>query len=519
MHTLTLQAYLPPANTTKISHPSEQAQWQDVAKLEFNDDKQLMALTYLHDHSQQHFLMANLFAVSVRYPVELFSYHADKGWFTFLDDIIPAGASRRYWLKRLNLSRHSLAEQNYELLKHATIAPVGHLRIKEAVQATPNNKINDDQRLFTLTDVINRDVNFLEYANEQGAMAGGATGAGGEAPKLLLRQKRLNQNTPNQEKHNQTEPCKDALHSKETHCNTPEHQDTENSNTKHSINNHSIWIDHLQDDTVNGNDHYYLVKYPRGKRSQIDCDILRAEYYFYHELSEMGFDTINTTHMQLHEGIRYPSLWLPRFDIYKPDNTAHTNQTKRYAMESVYSMLKKEAGAYLNHNDCIRELLAIINSAILDTPAHTNTDALSATSFDKTGFVIDWVQRDLLNLAFGNSDNHGRNIAFIRDEYSIKLAPIFDFAPMKADPEGIVRSIKWDRELESGGQLRFDLIAEQLADLVPPAILLDELKQTAKQLLDLPVRLADKGTPTSILTFPSIGFERLPDKLADWRIL
>lgn len=28
--------------------------------------------------------------------------------------------------------------------------------------------------------------NFLEYANEQGATVGGATGAGGVAPKLLL---------------------------------------------------------------------------------------------------------------------------------------------------------------------------------------------------------------------------------------------------------------------------------------------------------------------------------------------
>lgn len=39
---------------------------------------------------------------------------------------------------------------------------------------------------FGFDDVVTRDQRFLEYAYEQGAAIGGATGAGGEAPKLLL---------------------------------------------------------------------------------------------------------------------------------------------------------------------------------------------------------------------------------------------------------------------------------------------------------------------------------------------
>lgn len=68
----------------------------------------------------------------------------------------------------------------------------------------------------------------------------------------------------------------------------------------------------------------------------MDCDILRAEYHYYQELASLGFNTIETTKMRLEESKRYPSLWLPRFDIVQREN-----KTERYAVESVYSMLKK----------------------------------------------------------------------------------------------------------------------------------------------------------------------------------
>ena len=61
-------------------------------------------------------------------------------------------------------------------------------------------------------------------------------------------------------------------------------------------------------------DQYYLVKFPRNNRSEIDCNILRAEYYYYRELHDLGFDTIVVNRMKLIEGRQYPSLWLPRFD-------------------------------------------------------------------------------------------------------------------------------------------------------------------------------------------------------------
>lgn len=47
-------------------------------------------------------------------------------------------------------------------------------------------------------------------------------------------------------------------------------------------------------------------------------------------------------------------------------------------------------------------------------------------------------------LAFGNKDNHARNTAIQRDFVdNIRLAPVFDFAPMYLHPNGLARRMKW----------------------------------------------------------------------------
>ncbi len=56
---------------------------------------------------------------------------------------------------------------------------------------------------------------------------------------------------------------------------------------------------------------------------------------------------------------------------------------------------------------------------------------------------------------------------------------------MKADPEGIPRTLKWSLSCESG-DYNFNTIAQTLAEWIPPATLLDALHETAVQLIDLP---------------------------------
>ncbi len=449
MESLTLQALLNEA-------------WVDIAEISFpesdNGNWRLTELDYLSDYAIEHLDADNHCAASINHPVALyFDDHRSPGWLRFIDDIIPSGASRRYWVNQLDLDGLTPQQQDFILLKYGTISPVGNLRIKESL---PDYQPEAESIYFTVQDVVNRAADFLDYAQLRGAAAGGATGAGGEAPKLLLR------------------------------CSADE----------------QIWIDSWQN-SLDNTDSYYLVKYPRGGRTEIDCHILRAEYHFYHELTAMGFNTIPTKGMRLEEGTHYPSLWLPRFDIQK----AETGKMKRYAMESVYSMLQKPPGTLLDHETTIRQLLQKIENS--------NTVQASGERFHKEQFVIEWVRRDLLNIVFGNSDNHGRNTAFMRDENHIRLAPIYDFAPMKADPEGIPRSTKWASPLEIGGQYNFPAIADTLSDLVPAPELLSALRETAASLVDLPERLQARGVPEAILLMPSIGFKFMTDKLTRWGLL
>lgn len=449
METLTIQAHL-------------KDEWTDIALLTFpesdNDNWLITRVEYLLDYALEFLERDDTHAVSMNNPVSLFFDDDGRpGWLRFIDDIIPSGASRRYWINFLDIGDLPAGQQNFILLKYGTMSPVGNLRIKESV---PDYDAGADGRTFTVDDVINRAADFLDYAQERGAAAGGATGAGGEAPKLLLR-------------------CRD---------------------------DNAVWIDTWQNKPGN-QDASYLVKYPRGARTEIDCNILRAEYHYYHELTALGFSTIAVHNMRLEEGLNYPSLWLPRFDIRIDDR----GKVNRLGLESVYSLLQKAPGVTLEHEATLRTLIEKIT--------HSNTVREQGYHFDIAGFVIEWVRRDLLNIIFGNSDNHGRNTAFIKEDGAIMLSPIYDFAPMKADPEGIPRAMKWSLAYESGGDYDFVGIAEALSDLVPADEMMGALRETAARLVGLPERLATRGVPDQILEMPGIGFKFIEQKLARWSLL
>ncbi|MEL2239417.1 HipA domain-containing protein [Leclercia adecarboxylata] len=449
MESLTIQAWL-------------DSEWQDIAIVTFpysdNDDWRTTEENYLSDYAIDFLDNDDRHAVSLNYPVSLYFDDGGKpGWLRFLDDIIPSGASRCYWVNYLDINDLPVGQQNFILLKYGTMSPVGNLRIKESV---PDYYPQAETHYFTVEDVINRAADFLDYAQERGAAAGGATGAGGEAPKLLLR------------------------------CSQEQR----------------IWIDTWQNSPDN-QDSYYLVKYPRGARNEIDYNILRAEFHYYHELTAMGFSTIPIEGMKLAEGRSYPSLWLPRFDIAR----SAQGELIKLGMESVYSMLQKGPGVTLDHETTIRTLI--------DKITRSNMCRVQGYDFDIPAFVIEWVRRDLLNIVFANSDNHGRNTAFIKTENAIYLAPIYDFAPLKADPEGIPRSTKWSLPYESGGEYDFTGIAQALSDLVPAPQLIAALRETSAQLVGLKARLQERGVPEQILEMSATGFNFIADKLTRWKLL
>jgi serine/threonine-protein kinase HipA len=139
--------------------------------------------------------------------------------------------------------------------------------------------------------------------------------------------------------------------------------------------------------------------------------------------------------------------------------------------------------------------------------------------FDCKQFVIEWVKRDLLNVAFGNSDNHGRNTSLIKRPSGIALAPIYDFAPMKADPEGVIRSTIWGSPFEEGGRFDWVAIAKQLNTYIEAEELITELKKLANKLIGLRERLSLRGVAPQLLAMPSLQLEHLDDKLKYWQLI
>lgn len=444
--------------TIQIFHTG---QWHDAADLDFPAPERGRAgparLAYRQDYSLEWMARDDEHACSLTLPVELMLTHHMPRWFGFLDDIMPSGAARRYWAQQLGIASRPGPQQDYELLRVGCIAPVGNLRIKEALPRSPRSSTLSQLR-FDIADVVERDTNFLEYAQQMGAVSGGATGAGGEAPKYLLR------------------------------CSAQD----------------EIWIDTFQDD-LHCTDTHYLIKFPRGQRTSIDCDILRAEYHYYHELHALGMTTIDTTRMHLREGNGYPSLWLPRFDVAVVDDTL-----THFGLESIASLLNAPPGAFLNHFDTLRSTVQRLSGM--------HSVAELGDTFDRAAFVIEWVKRDFLNVAFGNSDNHARNTALLKQPGRVWLSPIYDFAPMKADPEGVIRTLQWGSPFEEGGNFDWHSIATALSDLVEPERLLNELGLLARQLTGLRERLHQRGVSERLLTMPAVGLEYLDRKLAQWRL-
>ena len=447
MYDLTLQIY-------------EAGNWQDAMVLSFDSPEKGFesrcsfgyAQTYLFDNYED---IGTPFAkaVSARFPLDWDGRRSNAP--AFVHDIAPAGAAKRFLLARMGRDKPVDVGADLFLLARSTPAPIGNMRVKESAEAM-------DQREsmgFERQDVISRDNRFLEYAYEQGAAIGGATGAGGEAPKLLLTQNKAGLLYP------------DAV---------------------------------LDDADVT---QHWFVKFARNKGTTSDQEILRSEYHYYKALQSMGIETVVTDGLVLEERAK-PSLWMQRFD-------RHVNQTgvERFAVESIYSLANiTTPGSAMDHMEVIRLLAGLWREA-------GQTEQIP-------DLVADYLRRDLLNKILGNSDNHGRNIAIIRDVASFRLAPIYDLAPMVMDDEGITRSTKWPKNLERAGDVDWRGVCRAISNIDNPKDPLaglsdlqdsfERLREDANHFMALPDILAAGGLPEVTMNHPRIALKNLEQRLKDW---
>ncbi|UXV19733.1 HipA domain-containing protein [Pseudomonas fluorescens] len=425
--------------------------WHDAMRLEFSEPQKGFD-GVCRFHYRQEYLVDNLESiqqpfcncVSARFPLE-WDVAVLKSAPAFLHDIAPAGAAKRFLMKRIGREKPQDIDADLFLLGRSTPAPIGNMRIKESVQALEREVPVG----FTRHDVISRDNSFLEYAYEQGAAIGGATGAGGEAPKLLMTQSRDGLLYP------------DAI---------------------------------LNDDEVA---QHWFIKFARNQATQNDQDILRSEYHYYKALQALGIETVASEGLALEEATK-PSLWMHRFD-----RRVGEGGVERLAVESIYSLAGVTTpGSYMDHLEVIRLLV----------------DQWRAVGQEKqvAGLVAEYLRRDLLNKVLGNSDNHGRNTSIIRECNALRLAPLYDLAPMVMDAEAVTRTTKWPKALEVAGDINWKGVCDALVDIVDPEQSFERLRQDAEHLRALPDFLVASGLPAVTLNHPSIPLGKLDLRLKQW---
>lgn len=174
---------------------------------------------------------------------------------------------------------------------------------------------------------------------------------------------------------------------------------------------------------------HWLVKRPRGDR-EANRKVLRNEAAYMRVAKRLGLKV----HAEL--GWEADNLFVPRFD-----RRVCGGKVERYGMESLYSAAGvAEYGAQIPHE-------ALCN-------------AIEAYCTEPEAELIEYIKRDIANVVLGNKDNHGRNTALLRCETGIvKLAPLFDFAPMYLDPEGVARVCRWSGNAETAGEPEWAAVA------------------------------------------------------------
>jgi serine/threonine-protein kinase HipA len=450
--------------------------WLDAASLVIDPDRPWVQITADVDYvyGAESPGPESYRALSLRWPLDVMP-RSFPHWPALLDDIAPGGAARRWWVRHLGLERFPEGQQRLRLLREASAAPIGHLRIKEAAQ---NLDPAASRVIFPLSAVIDRDYDFLDRAQQRGAAVGGATGAGGEAPKFVLRV----------------------------------HDGKE------------VWIDEDGNDT---SDPFYIVKFPRRTLLSPDGDrmvealrdrcILESEFVYYRALDELGVSTIDVSGARLHHGESgQPSLWMPRFDVAAQRDTesAHT----RYGVESLYALTDTPAGASADHQDYLDILVRVLVDGEFVTVAPRRRKRRRGAR--AAAVVFEYVRRDLLNVVFGNPDNHGRNMAVLKRPDGCGLAPVYDFAPMAMDPEGITRATRWRAPgLETVEGIDWLAVCKAQSHLADPDELWRQLQAFAGTLVDLDQRLEALGLPRETLEFAPIGLSRTNEKLRTWGLV
>lgn len=195
-----------------------------------------------------------------------------------------------------------------------------------------------------------------------------------------------------------------------------------------------LYLDHALDDR-RAREHY-LVKFGRGQDRQL-AKILRHEAP-YMELARM-------LGLRVHAPLvlKERALFIRRFD-----RQVGPAGVVRLAQESIATLTGRTGWEVLpTHDEVCR--------------------ALVERCIDPQAEALEYIRRDVANIALGNKDNHARNTAVQRDfAGGIRLTPLYDFVPMYLHPDGIARRIRW--EADNGGDPDWAAVVDQVCGFTRP---------------------------------------------------
>jgi serine/threonine-protein kinase HipA len=214
---------------------------------------------------------------------------------------------------------------------------------------------------------------------------------------------------------------------------------------------------------------HWIVKFGRGEDRNLAL-ILEMEAAYMALAARLG--------LRVHGPLQFRdrALFIPRFD-----RRVGEHGVERIAQESVASLCgMTNTDGHMNHDRIVRELANVA----------TDPDAE----------VAEYVVRDIVNVVMGNRDNHARNTALQRfDDGTIRLTPLYDFAPMMLHPDGIARRIRWANE--TGGVPNIAAVIGQCQDATQMDLpsLTPRLRGLGEQLEHLADLAAEHGIAPEIL--------------------
>lgn len=231
---------------------------------------------------------------------------------------------------------------------------------------------------------------------------------------------------------------------------------------------------------------HWLVKLPRGK-SDDDRSVLRNEAPYLRVAQAVG---LRCGHAPVLHG---DMLFLRRFDR----RVVPGGGVQRLHQESLASVVGQRGFGMAQPQQA---LLAGLRRVVTDPARET----------------LEFIKRDVLNLALRNTDNHARNTAVQRTPQGmVQLTPLFDFAPMFKDPEVVPRSCHW-RDKAGVRQADWRQVIEQLdlPDTERTAIAA-HLAEFAKVVARLEVIALDCGVERDVIEACAKAIETQARQLAD----